>query len=254
MAEDEDVRHGAGQNGTEQDGAGSHGPDERAADRPTPSGGRGITRGAADDAAHDAMSPKKAPSRVRAGWDFTLMLLTVVLLAGLGAQSLVGTMYVWWAQRATPGWLEGAGYARYVALMNAIAAPLVVGLVVVIGLCVPKRIFERNTLLAVSGGLVALGVAWAAATGSVQNGMAAYLATAAALQVVVVVLTFQRTGAVAYLTEGRRRLGSALLHLGFIVFCLVVVALQTSAYMLPVFFLSAVLLAGGSALSFYARG
>jgi hypothetical protein len=123
MAEDEDVRHGAGQNGTEQDGAGSHGPDERAADRPTPSVGRGITRGAADDAAHDAardaMSPKKAPSRVRAGWDFTLMLLTVVLLAGLGAQSLVGTMYVWWAQRATPGWLEGAGFA---ALKKAVSS------------------------------------------------------------------------------------------------------------------------------------
>lgn len=192
----------------------------------------------------------------RRTWDFVLMMTTIVLLALLGAQSLVGTLYVWWAQRTIAGFLQGAQYAAYVTLMNAIAAPLVAGIVLVLGLCVPKRLFERRTLVAVSVALVALGVVWGVAGRSLQAGMAAYLVAAAGLQAVVAVLTFRRAGGVAYLTEGKtRQLGSALLHLGFIVFTFVVVALQDSTpmLMLPVFALSALLLGGGSAMSFYGR-
>ncbi len=219
----------------------------------TPSEPGGVEEDAAGGIAPDGL-PLPAEPRSRRAWDFVLMMLTVVLLAALGAQSLVGTLYVWWAQRTIPGWLEGPGYASYVALMDAIAAPLVAGIVVVLGLCVPKRLFERRTLLAVSAGLVALGVVWGLAGRSLQNGMAVYLAAAAGLQTVVVALTFARSGGLTYLTEGRgRRLGSALLHLGFIVFCLVVVAFQSSVLMLPAFALSALLLGGGSAMSFYAR-
>jgi hypothetical protein len=194
--------------------------------------------------------------RVRVGWDFTLMMATVALLAALGAQSLVGTLYVWWAQRTIAGWLQGPGYGAYVALMDTIAAPLVAGLVVVLGLCVPKRLFERRTLVAVSAGLVTIGIVWGLVQRSLQEGMAAYLIAAAGLQAVVVALTVSRSGGVTFLTEGRgRRLGSALLHLGFIVFCFVVVALQDAspALMLPVFAVSALLLGAGSAMSFYAR-
>lgn len=183
------------------------------------------------------------------------MMLTVALLAALGAQSLIGTLYVWWAQRTIEGWLQSPGYAAYVSLMNAVAAPLVAGIVVVLGLCVPKRLFARRTLLAASAALVAAGLLTGAVARSVQSGLAAYLLAAAALQAVVAALTLARGGGVRYLTEGRvRHLGSALLHLGFIVFCLVVVALQDSALMLPVFALSALLLAVGSAMSFYGRG
>lgn len=141
-------------------------------------------------------------------------------------------------------------------VMNAAAAPLVAGLVVVLGLCVPKRMFARRVLLAVSARLVTFGIAAAVLGHSLETGMAAYLAAAALLQTVVVGVTLARGGRITYLTEGRgRRLGSALLHLGFIVFCFVVVALQGSpAVMLPVFFVSAILLAAGSAMSFYSRG
>jgi hypothetical protein len=48
--------------------------------------------------------------------------------------------------------------------------------------------------------------------------------------------------------------GDARVHLGFILSTLVVVALQDSPLMLPVVFAGALLLAGGSAMSFYARG
>jgi hypothetical protein len=57
----------------------------------------------------------------------------------------------------------------------------------------------------------------------------------------------------SYLTKGRlTKTGSGLLHLGFIIFALVVVALQESELMLPVFWTAAVLTMLGTLLSFYA--
>lgn len=78
-------------------------------------------------------------------WDYALTVTTVILLALLGVQSFLGTIYVWWAQTANPAW-EQVGYASFVRTMNAIAAPQVVLLVVVMGLCVPKRLDRKSVV------------------------------------------------------------------------------------------------------------
>lgn len=186
-------------------------------------------------------------------WDFGLTVATVVLLGSLGVQSFVGTLYSWWALRMVPGW-EQAGYSGFVSVMNAIAAPQIVGLVVVMGLCVPKRLFSRQALLLVSGLMVVVGAAAGFMRGSLSTGLAVYLALAALIQVAVVVLTVAGARSPSYLTQGRlTKIGSGLLHLGFIVFGFVVVELQRSRLMLPVFSTAAVLVAVGTALSFYAE-
>jgi hypothetical protein len=187
------------------------------------------------------------------GWDFALMVATLILLALLGAQSIIGTGYAWWAERTIPGW-EQAGYASYVTGMNIIAAPLVIGLVVVLGLCVPKRILSRYWLIGVSAGLLAAGVIGWLATGSPATGLAVYLVLASLLQAAVVLMTFLGVGAkVTYLTEGRLvKTGSGLLHMGFLLFALVVAVLQQSPWMLLVFWLSALCIIVGTLLSFYA--
>lgn len=191
--------------------------------------------------------------RGRSSWDFALTVATVALLGSLGAQSLTGTLYAWWAIRSMPGWESGVGYALFVALMNAIAAPQVVALVVVMGLCVPKRLFSRRALTGVSAGMLAVGTAVALASGSLADGLAAYLALAALIQVAVVALTLAGARGLSYLTEGRlTKLGSGLLHLGFVIFAIVVVALQRSSLMLPVFWSATTLMMAGTALSFYA--
>lgn len=190
----------------------------------------------------------------RGGWDFALMVATVALLGALGAQSLAGTAYAWWAQRVTEGWTESAAYASYIGTMNAIAAPLVVALVVVLGLCVPKRLLTRRALLGVSVGLVAAGLVTWALTGNLVSGLAAYLTLACVLQAAVVVMTLRGAPSLRYLSEGRvTKIGSGLLHLGFLLFALVVVALQESPEMLRVFWASALFITGGTVLSFYAR-
>lgn len=191
--------------------------------------------------------------RRRSSWDFLLVMITVGLLAALGAQSLLGTLYAWWAYRAQPGW-ETAGYPGFVSTMNAIAAPIVIALVIVMGLCVPRRLLERRPLLVTSAVMLAIGaVAWVL-SGSLSIGLTTYLAEAGLIQLAVVALTLAGASGLGYLSQGRlAKAGSGLLHLGFIVFAIVVVALQDSALMLPVFGVSALLLVAGSALAFYAR-
>ncbi|MDY0088229.1 MAG: hypothetical protein RBS78_06780, partial [Coriobacteriia bacterium] len=78
-------------------------------------------------------------------WDFSLTVATVALLGSLGLQSFLGTLYVWWASNALAGF-DLFGYDRFVWWMNAIAAPQVISLVIVMGLCVPKRLFSRTAL------------------------------------------------------------------------------------------------------------
>jgi hypothetical protein len=186
-------------------------------------------------------------------WDFALTIITVVLLASLGVQSFVGTIWVLVAEKTIVGWEQGAGYASYVSIMNAIAAPQILALVVVMGLCVPKRLFSRRLLIGVSLAMVAVGVVAGVVTSSLGRGLAVYLGLAAVIQVAVVVMTVAGVRGPSYLTEGRlTKTGSGLLHLGFIVFGIVIVALQSSSLMLPVFAVSAVLVTLGTAMAFYA--
>lgn len=185
-------------------------------------------------------------------WDFGLTVATVVLLGALGLQSFIGTIFVWWAQRTIANWQQ-TGYDGYVAVMNSIAGPQLMLLVVAMGLCVPKRLFSRRGLLAVSLAMLLAGSVAGVATGSLATGVTVYLSLAALIQVGVVVMTAAGVRGPSYLTEGRlTKLGSGLLHLGFIVFGIVIAALQTSPFMLPVFWTSTVLMVGGTAMSFYA--
>lgn len=189
----------------------------------------------------------------RGSWDFTLMMASVAVLSALGVQSFLGTLYSWWAYRAVLDW-ESVGYPAFLETMNAIAAPQVVALVLLLGLCVPKRVFERRVLVVASAALLGAGVAAWAFTGSLADGLAAYVLLAGAFQAVVLALTIAGSPALTYLTEGRVvRIGSGLLHLGFLAFAYVVVALQDSTWMLPVFWFATMLLVAGSAMSFYAR-
>lgn len=185
-------------------------------------------------------------------WDYTLTVVTVALLGTLGLQSFIGTAYAWWALTAIPGW-EQIGYGRFVVLMNVIAAPQVVALVVVMGLCVPKRLFDRTVLIIVSGVMLFIGIVAWGVTGSLSTGLAVYLALAALIQVAVIALTVAGVRGPSYLTEGRLvKTGSGLLHLGFIAFAYVVVALQRSAFMLPAFWVATALTVLGTLMSFYA--
>jgi len=193
-------------------------------------------------------------SETRSRWDFALMVATLALLGGLGLQSLLGTLYVWWAQRARPDFMQ-VGYGAYVDAMNAVALPQLVALVAVMGLCVPKRLFERRLLVVVSAVMVAAGLAVGLARRDAQEGLAAYLGLASLVQAAVVALTLAGSPSLRVLHEGRvAKTGSGLLHMGLLLFGLVVLEpLRGSRAMMPVFGVSMLCIVVGCALAFWPR-
>lgn len=188
----------------------------------------------------------------RSAWDFTLMMLTVAMLGGLGVQSFVGTLYAWYMGRAVQGWDQSAAYGGYIDVMNAIAAPQLIALVVVMGLCVPKRLFSKRALVVASTMMLAVGLVVWGVTGNPVTGLAAYLALSGLIQVAVVGLTLGGARGLTFLSTAQTaKVGSGLLHLGFIITALVV-AMQGSRYMLPGFWVATALTTVGTGMTFYA--
>ncbi len=188
-------------------------------------------------------------------YDAILVALTVLLLVALGALGFAGTVYSYLASRADPEWSRGPGYLVYLWRMNAAAYPLVAGLLLVMGLCIPKRIVPARYLLPAGAALAAAtsGVGlWRGATA----GLAFLLGVSLLTQTAVVLLTLTRRGGLAFQKEGGlARLGSGLLHLGFVLFVLVAAVLEhlpaTRALALPAFWTAAALMLGGIAMAFY---
>jgi len=193
------------------------------------------------------MSTAREQPRARRviGWDLALVLLTAVTLAAFGVLALWG-MFYYKSHAVRPDWSVSA----YQELMNRLAAPLVVLLILWLVLCIPKRLFSRRVLLAYSGGALALGVA-ALPFGGVRFALGLVLGLSAVLQALILSLVL--AGArLRFAGRGlARSSGSSLLHLGIVLFTLDLVALQGSPWHIPLFWVATGLLTAGCLLTFY---
>lgn len=184
-------------------------------------------------------------------YDFWLVMIAIALLVAMGLLAFGGTLWTWRAELAQPGWSAGPGNVAYVDLMNKLVAPLVAGLVVVLGLCMPRRLFDRRTLGVVSAAMVLVGVFFAV-VGGAAAGIAVFLLAAGALQGMALVLTLTGSGAVNYLKENViYQVGSTLLHLGFVVLVFDWAVIGIGPLHLTVFWIGSALLVVGTGLCFY---
>lgn len=204
--------------------------------------------------------PETPPSSRRPGYDLALVLATVVLLLALAILSAYGTVYSFLASRANPEWAGTAAYLDYLSRMNSLAYPLVAGLVLTMALCIPKRIIPRRHLVRVAVAIALVSASLAVTTG-VRAGLLFLLVLSLGLQGAVVALTLARHRGLVFQREGlSARVGSGLLHLGFVAFVLFVVlfegpgerpdALERLA--LPTFWAAAIMMLTGTFLAFYA--
>jgi hypothetical protein len=179
------------------------------------------------------------------GWDLALVLLTAVTLAAFGALALWG-MFYYKSHAAQPGWSVPA----FQEMMNRLAAPLVVLLIIWLVLCIPKRLFSKRVLLGYSAGMLALGLA-ALPYGGARFALGLVLALSALLQTAILALVL--AGArLRFAGHGLTlRAGSSLLHLGIVLFTLDLVALQGSPWHIPLFWVATGLLTAGCVLTFY---
>ncbi len=188
---------------------------------------------------------QQARPRRAIGWDLALVLLTAVTLAAFGALALWG-MFYYKSHAVRPGW----SVPEFQEMMNRLAAPLVVLLIVWLVLCIPKRLLSQRALLGYSGGMLALGFA-ALPFGGVRFSLGFLLGLSALLQAAILGLVL----AGARLRFSGRgialRSGSSLLHLGIVLFTLDLVALQGSPWHIPLFWVATCLLTAGCLLTFY---
>jgi hypothetical protein len=179
------------------------------------------------------------------GWDLALVLLTAATLAAFGLLAL-WSMFHYKSHALRPDWSVPA----FQEMMNRLAAPLVVLLIVWLVLCIPKRLLSRRALLGYSAGMLALGLA-ALPYGGVRFALGLVLGLSALLQALILALVL---GGARLRFAGRGialRSGSSLLHLGIVLFTLDLVALQGSPWHIPLFWLATGLLTAGCLLTFY---
>jgi len=184
-------------------------------------------------------------------YDFILTIATVFILALIGAIFTYGTIISFINSLADPQWTSTTLYSRYLIRMNSLALPLFLLLLIVFGLCIPKRLISKNILIIISiflaGAAIMVGIFVKPIIG-----FSVFLFSSILIQLYVIgaivlnskILLFQREGKIV-------RLGSGLLHLGFLVFLYDIVFLQNNSLHITIFWISAILIVSGNTMSFY---
>jgi hypothetical protein len=153
----------------------------------------------------------------RKSYDFYLILATAAVLFIVSAISIYGMFYFKIAQIQQ---LSPAIKAVYMERMNSVVAPFVICLIMLLGICVPKRLLSTTWLnrFAVLLGAAVIGTAmlW-----DIKTSLLVVLCASLALQFVVLIMAI---GGSRYLNFEKKgywlRVGSSLIHLGLILFIL----------------------------------
>ncbi len=184
-------------------------------------------------------------------YDFYLMVFTVAVLAIIGLVCLYGIGYYTYTNETMPDWTETALYGQYIDSMNQLIYPFVVLLLVALGLCIPKRIVPRQSLLVSGIGILAFTLLIALVTDT-GTSLAFLLAISIVVQAAVMVLTMLGRGGLTYEREGYFvQTGSSMLHLGTVIFVFDFVSMRSSELHIPVFWVATILITVGTVLSFY---
>ena len=183
-------------------------------------------------------------------FNFILILITVALLGIIGIIFIIGTVY---SSVQAPNWTETFLYQDYLNDMNLGVVPFVIALLVVLGLCIPKRLFGGKDLLIINGALVAVTLILVLTLGT-RFGLGFLLAVGGLIQSVVITLTLFGSKRVSFEKTGFfLQMGSAILHLGLIAFLFDFMVLADSPNHLTVFWISTAFITVGMIFSFYSR-
>lgn len=186
---------------------------------------------------------------MRQNYDYYLIILTALILFAIGLVCVYGITY--YNYLADPDWTRTIQYTRYIDDMNSYLYPFLVLLLISLGLCIPKRLFEQNFLIKFSALVLGITLALTFLYGIV-TGLGFILAIILVVQGLVSILTIKKSKAIRYEKEGyTARLGSSLLHLGVVLLIFNFVALRESVLHLSIFWSGMILITAGNIFSFY---
>jgi hypothetical protein len=183
-------------------------------------------------------------------YDYYLIVLTTAILFAIGIVCVYGITYYNYLA-AVPRWTETTGYLQFINDMNSYLYPFLVMLLISLGLCIPKRLFEQDILIKISLLVLAVTVILTYALG-MENAMGFILAIITGLQCIVIILTFNKSRVVRFEKEGYIvRMGSSMLHLGIVVLIFNFVTLRENQLHIMIFWAGTILVTAGNLFSFY---
>jgi hypothetical protein len=186
----------------------------------------------------------------KGSYDFYLILATTVALALI---SLICVWAMFYFKLAGIHLLEAAGKAAWQERMNAIVSPFIIALLVLLGICVPKRLLpvawlNRFALLLLVGTLL---LGWRF---GIRTGLLVILGAALLLQLVVLVLALAGRDYLNFTKKGYwARVGSSLVHLGVVLFVLDLFFYRLPALHLLLFWVTTAATVSGMTCCFYAE-
>lgn len=185
-------------------------------------------------------------------YDYYLIIMTVIILFAIGLISLYGITYYNYLA-VNPEWTRTDQYSQFIEDMNSYLYPLLVLLLISLGLCIPKRLFEQNILIKFSAMSLLFTVILTIELG-IETGLGFLLAIMIGLQIIVLILTFKKSIVIRFEKEGYfTRLGSSILHLGLIILIFNFVTLRENPFHISIFWIGMLLVTAGNILSFYPK-
>lgn len=183
-------------------------------------------------------------------YDYYLIVITTLILLGIGAVSLYGITYYNYLAVDTQ-WTQTVQYGKYIDEMNSYIYPFLVLLLISLGLCIPKRLFEQDMMIISSAFILGVTIILTIFSG-LGSGLDFILVVMIVVQSIVLILTIKKSRTIRFEREGYIvRLGSSLLHLGVVILIFNFVKFQNSPYHLLIFWSGVILISSGNIFSFY---
>ncbi|SNQ62168.1 hypothetical protein [Candidatus Methanoperedens nitratireducens] len=183
-------------------------------------------------------------------YDYYLIIFTTLILFAIGLVSVYGITYYNYLS-VDPQWTRTAQYGKYIDEMNSYIYPFLLLLLISLGLCIPKRLFEQDILVKFGAAVLGVMVMLVFLRG-IGTGLGFMLAVMIAVQAVILILTFKKSQAIRFEKEGYMiRLGSSLLHLGIVILVFNFVSLRDNPFHILIFWTGTLLVVAGNIFSFY---
>jgi len=153
----------------------------------------------------------------KSSFDYSLILATVGVLFGISVICVLGMFYF---KLANIQQLPPLEKYVYMNRMNLAVAPFIITLILLLGICVPKRLLPLRWLT-VFGSFLAIAAIIVSAWKGITAGLLVVLTASLLLQVVVLILAVAGSRRLHFEKSGYWvRVGSSLIHLGLILFVL----------------------------------
>jgi hypothetical protein len=188
--------------------------------------------------------------KFKSSYDFYLILATTIILFAICLISIYGMFYFKFAQIHQ---MAPALKITYMNRMNTVIAPFAVCLILLLGICVPKRLLPTAWLNRATILLLVCTVLSALIWGG-RASLYFILAASLILQLVVLLMALSGSKKLNFHKKGYWvRLGSSLIHLGLILFVLDLLLYEKMTLHLFLFWVTTGTSVLGMVFSFYAE-